>query len=93
MVSAIVICTHWMKLRFQYRFQKRVCKTEVEQILDRFFAEVMIDPENRRFGEGFAKRSVEFLRGRKVAAKWLFNDYRCSFVTARLGKSFRDGRK
>src|SRR5579872_4585174 len=52
-----------------YRFQKRVRKAEVEQILDRFFAKVMIDPENRRFGEGLAKRSVEFLRGRKVAAK------------------------
>ena len=76
-----------------YRFQKRVRKAKVEQILDRFFAEVMIDPENRGFGEGFAERSVEFLRGRKVAAKWLFNDYPCSLVTARLGKSFRDGRK
>src|SRR5665213_152203 len=76
-----------------YRLQKRVRKAEVEQILDRFFAEVMIDPENRGFGEGFAERSVEFLRGRKVAAKWLFNDYPCSLVTARLGKSCRDGRK
>src|SRR5579872_5308037 len=53
----------------------------------------MIDPGNRRFGKGFAEGSVEFLRGRKVAAKWLFNDHPCSLVTARLGKSFRDGRK
>src|SRR5678816_339978 len=40
-----------------YRLQKRVRKAEVEQILDRLFAEIMIDPENRRFGEGFAERS------------------------------------
>jgi len=53
----------------------------------------MIDPENRRFGEGLAKRSVEFLRGRKVAAKRFFNDHRCSLVTARFGKSFRNGGK
>ena len=53
----------------------------------------MIDPKNRRFGEGFAERSVEFLRGRKVAAKWLFNDHPCSLVTARFGKSFRYNRK
>src|SRR5579872_494541 len=53
----------------------------------------MIDPGNRRFGKGFAEGSVEFLRGQKVAAKWLFNDHPCSLVTARLGKSFRDGCK
>jgi len=53
----------------------------------------MIDPENRRFGEGFAERSVELLRGRKVAAKRLFNDHSCSLVTARFGKSFRYSRK
>ena len=55
--------------------QERVGKSEVEEILDGFFAKVMIDSENRRLGKGTMQCLIERLRGRKVAAKRFFDDH------------------
>src|SRR6185312_12357224 len=53
------------------RLQKRVGKPEVEQILNWFLAEVMIDSENVRFLKRLMEDSVELSRRGKVTAKRL----------------------
>jgi len=73
--------------------QERVGKAEVEQILDWFLAKVMIDSKNRRLGKGTMQCLIECLRGRKVAAKRLFDDHARPFVTARIGQALGYGLK
>src|SRR2546422_329887 len=64
------------------RLEERVGEPEVEQILDRFLTQVMIDSENRRFWEGLLQNSVKCLGGDKVAAKRFFHDNARSLVAA-----------
>jgi hypothetical protein len=56
------------------RLEKGIGEAEVKQILNRFLAEVMVDPEDRRLGEELEKRSIELLRRDEITAKRFFND-------------------
>ena len=73
------------------RFEKGVGKPEIEQVLDRLLAQVMIDAEDGRFGEALVQRTVERLRGREVAAKGLFDDHPRIPGAAGLGQPLDDG--
>ena len=56
------------------RLQERVGEPEVEQVLHRLFAQVVVDPEDVRLGEGRVDGVVEGHRRREVVAERLLND-------------------
>src|SRR5207248_4212916 len=58
-----------------YRLQERIGESEVDEILDRFLAKVMIDAKDGLFGEARVQRRVERARGGKIAAERLFDDH------------------
>jgi hypothetical protein len=55
--------------------EERVAEPEVQQVLDRFFAEVVIDAEDRRLREHGQQRAVERLRGRHIVPKRLLDHH------------------
>src|SRR5207249_5877246 len=75
------------------RLKKSVGKAEIQQILDRFLAEEMIDAADSRFGEELVDRTVQRLRGYKVAAEGFFDNDASSFCAARFGQTFCYGCK
>ena len=75
------------------RLEKRVREAEVQQILHRFFAEIVIDAEDARLGEGLMQRAVEGLCRGEVVAEGFFDDDPCVFRAARLRQSGGDGSK
>ena len=56
------------------RLEEGVGETEIQQVLHRLLAEVMIDAKDRRFGEHLVQRLIERLRARQVAAEGLLDD-------------------
>src|SRR5690242_8622384 len=56
------------------RFEKRVGEAGVEQILDRFLAEVVVDAEDGRFGEDGVQDLVEGLSRGEIASEGLLDD-------------------
>src|SRR5689334_8514405 len=56
------------------RLEKRIGEPEVQDILNRTLAEVMIDTEYRFLGKGAGQGPVQFLSRDKVPSKWLFDD-------------------
>ena len=55
------------------RLEERVGEAEVEQVLHRLLAEVVIDAEDRRLGEHLVQRLVERARRGEVAAERLLD--------------------
>ncbi len=55
-------------------FEKGVGKTEIQKILHRLLAEIMVDSEDGGFREHLVKRAVESLRRRKIAAERFLDD-------------------
>ena len=72
-------------------FQERVGKAEVEQVLDRFFTEVMVDAEDGRFGKDGMQDLVQSLSRGEIAAKGLLHDHASIVGEARLPQPFDDG--
>src|SRR5450432_133768 len=60
-----------------YGFKDAICQAEDQDILDRLFAEVMVDTEYLLLAEDLADLTVQFSRGSKVMAEWLFYNYTC----------------
>ena len=56
------------------RLEERVGEAEVEQVLDRLLAEVVVDAEDRRLGEHLVDRRVQCPRRREVASERLLED-------------------
>ena len=56
------------------RFENRIRKAENEEILDCFFAEIMVDPVNLRFIEVFGDVLLETFRRCTVVSKRFFDD-------------------
>ena len=54
------------------RFEHEIGKSKREQVLHRFLAEIMIDPENPVFGEARRDRVVNLLARSEVGAERLF---------------------
>ena len=52
-----------------------MAKRKAEQILDGLLAQVMIDAEDARFGEGRVQRGVELLRRGQVAPEGFLDDH------------------
>src|SRR3954463_12443710 len=57
------------------RFENTVRESKDQQVLDRFFAQIMVDSINLRFVEIFVDLVVEQSGALKIAAKRLFNNY------------------
>ena len=72
-------------------FKERVAKTHRKQILNRWFAQVMVDPENLGFVEVLAHGAVDGPVGFQVVAERLFQHHPCfSGVQAGCGELFTD---
>ncbi len=56
------------------RLEKGIGEAEIEQILHRLLAQIVIDAEYGRFGKYLVKRAVERLRRREIAAEGLLDD-------------------
>src|SRR5215471_13641181 len=56
------------------RLEQRVCEPEVQNILNRPFPEVVVNPEYRLFREGADQDPVQFPSRDEVSTKGLFND-------------------
>ena len=54
------------------RLEQRIGEAQREQVLDRFLAEIMVDPEGAVLGEGGGDRVVDLAAGFEVAAERLF---------------------
>src|SRR5258708_29636675 len=55
-------------------FDDVVRKTEDHDVLDGFFAEVMVDAVDLLFGQDFLEIVVELNGGLQIVAEWFFND-------------------
>ena len=75
------------------RFEHRVGKAGIDDILDWLFAKVMVDPEYVLLGKVLLQQSVQCARSFAVMAKRLL-DHQTSVVSAtRLRECLRHGRK
>jgi len=74
------------------RFEERIRKSEVQDVLDGFLSKVMVDPENRRFVEHAAERSIQFSRGAQIAAEGFLDDDTRVAGAIRLREVFDDRR-
>ncbi len=70
------------------RLVNRVCEPEVDQVLDGFLAEVVIDAEDILFGKGTLERAVQFLGALEVRAKRLLDD---QAMTCAIGAAGQPG--
>ncbi len=66
--------------------EKAIREAEVEKILHRLLAEVMIDAKNGLLGEHAQERRVQRLRGRQVAAEGFLDDDARILGAARVGE-------
>jgi hypothetical protein len=57
-----------------HRFEQRVGEAEHQDVLDRLLAQVVVDAEHRRLGEGIVDRVVELPGGPAVTAEGLLHD-------------------
>ena len=67
--------------------KKRVGKTEIENVHDRFLAQKVIDAEDRVFRKNRMCNLVQFLCRGKIAAKWLFDNHPCMLRQVRCAES------
>ena len=56
------------------RLEERVGEAEVEQVLNRLLAEIVVDPEDGRLGEDLVDRGVQGDGACQVAPEWLLED-------------------
>src|SRR5947209_1074913 len=63
-------------------FEKRVGKAEVENVLDRLFAKVMVDAEDSRLGKNGVQDLIQGLGRGKVTSERLLDDYTSIFSDA-----------
>ena len=56
------------------RLEKRVAEAQRNQVLDRFLAEVVIDPEGLRFAEDIGERRIGLPRAFEIMPNRLFDD-------------------
>ena len=71
------------------RLQKSVGKAEEQHVVDRPFAEIMIDAKDVSFVEDAQQNPVQFLRGCEVVPEGLFHDDACAFVADRTSPDAR----
>ena len=69
-------------------FEDGVSKTEDENILDRLFPQVMIDPVGLGFGKPFPNQCIQFFCRAQVRSKWFFNDHTGPGIPVRFMKEF-----
>src|SRR5204863_8296524 len=73
--------------------EERVGEPEDEQILDRFFSEIVIDAEDRRLGKDLVEYLVEALRRCEIAPERLLDDDASTFVELRRLEPLHDDRE
>jgi hypothetical protein len=56
------------------RLEERVGEPEIQQVVDRFLPQIVIDAEDRRFGKYAVKGLVERSRGRQIPAERLLDN-------------------
>src|SRR5262249_37703659 len=66
------------------RLQERIRKAEVDNVVHRPLAEVMVDAKNRRLGESREQDAVQFPRRCQIRAERLFDYYSTVLRTARF---------
>ena len=56
------------------RLEKGVGEAKVQNVHDRFFAQIVVDPEDRPLWENGERNAIEFARGGKITAERLLHD-------------------
>ena len=56
------------------RFEKGIGKAKIQDVHDCFFAQIVVDPKDRRLGKHGAGDRVQFARRSKIAAERFFDD-------------------
>jgi len=69
-----VICTWSILWRFQNLFKNRIRETEHQNILDRLFAEIMIDAEDLFLVCVFGEVGIQLVSRFQIVAKRFFDD-------------------
>src|SRR5439155_2683104 len=77
----------------EHGLQERVGEADVQDVLDRLLAEVVVDAEDRLLREHLVQDRVELLRGREVAPEGLLHDHARVHRAAGLGQVFDDERE
>src|SRR5687768_4725207 len=72
------------------RLQKRICEPEEKHVVDRRFAEIVIDTEDRLLVKRIQQDLIQSLSGGEIAPKRLFNDHSCVLSAIGLGKLLDD---
>ena len=67
-------------LRVPQRFEQHIAKAYGHQVLDRFFAQIMVDAVNLRFVEMLRQRRVQRPRGFQIVTERLFHNDAAVFV-------------
>ncbi len=73
------------------RFPHGIGEAGVHDILDGLFAEVVVDAEDRGFGEELVQGGVECLCGSEIASEGFFDNDARARVAAGIGEAFGDG--
>jgi hypothetical protein len=74
------------------RLQERIREPEVDEVLHRLLAEVVVDPEDGAVVERLGQRLLQAVRGREVAAERLLDDHPRAVRAADL-RQRRDDRR
>ena len=74
-----------------HRLEKRVREAEVEDVLDGFLAEVVIDAEDAVFRKRVVQHRVQLARRLEVPAEWLLDDDACLLGASGLRQQLDDG--
>src|SRR5262249_27842108 len=72
------------------RLEKGIAKTRVQNILNRFLTEKMIDTEYGCLLEDVAQNLIELFRRFQIASEWFFDDYASILCAAGSCQSFCD---
>src|SRR5687768_17980052 len=73
--------------------EKRIREAEIQNVLHRFFSEIVIDAEYRVLGERAMQRRVERTRGLEIAPEWLLDDDAGAFGAPRSREVLDDRRE
>src|SRR6185437_1590527 len=75
------------------RLQKTIGEAKNQQIEDRLFTKVVVDPKNSCFWKHRPKSSIQLLRGSKIVSEGFLHDDPRIFDTVRLGERLDDACK
>jgi hypothetical protein len=75
------------------RLEEGIGKAKIQEVLNRFFAQVMVNPKDGRLVEDLVQGPIQGFRGSEIPPKWFFDHDTAPLCTACAAQSFNDDGK